>query len=77
MVQARIDSQRTSQSVSGLGGSTIYSREPNRKNAVFIGNLTWVSGTLNVLLLSTCTCTCIHALHVHCKYDNLQNQKIH
>ena len=43
MVRARIDSQRTSQSVSGLGGTTIYSREPNRKNAVFVGNLTWVS----------------------------------
>ena len=47
MVRARIDSQRTSQSVSGLGGTTIYSREPNRKNAVFVGNLTWVSSIVD------------------------------
>ena len=42
-VQARIEANRTSQGVatsnSGLG---IFSREPNRKNSVYIGNMNWV-----------------------------------
>lgn len=43
MVQARIDAHKTSH-----GGALpdsflgIYSREPNRKCSIFIGNLTWV-----------------------------------
>ena len=40
-VQARIESNKTSQGVTS-GGTLIYSREPNRKNSIFIGNLTWV-----------------------------------
>jgi len=42
VMKARIESLKTSQSVMGVG-TAIYSREPNRKNAIFIGNLTWVS----------------------------------
>lgn len=41
-VQARVAAGSTSQSVLGLGGPYIYN-EPNKKNSVFIGNLTWVS----------------------------------
>ena len=41
-VQSRIDSSKTSQGILSGGGSTIYSREPNRRNSFFIGNLTWV-----------------------------------
>ena len=41
-VQARLAAGSTSQSVVGLGGPYIYN-EPNKKNSVFIGNLTWVS----------------------------------
>ncbi len=41
-VQARIENNKTSQGVMGNGGTLIYSREPNRKNSIFIGNLTWV-----------------------------------
>ena len=41
-VQARLESNKTSQGILGSGGSLIYSREPNRKNSIFIGNLTWV-----------------------------------
>ncbi len=39
-VQARIEKNKTSQGVVGSG--LAYSREPNRKNSIFIGNLTWV-----------------------------------
>lgn len=45
MVQARISANRTSQSIDMGGGLSIYSREPNRKSSVFIGNLTWVSNS--------------------------------
>ena len=42
-VQARIEANLTSQGVtssnSGLG---IFSREPNRKNSIYIGNMNWV-----------------------------------
>ena len=41
-VQARIDSNKTSQSITSQCLS-IYSREPNKRNSVYIGNMTWVS----------------------------------
>lgn len=42
-VQARIEANLTSQSVSSSGGGlSIFSREPNRKNSVFVGNMNWV-----------------------------------
>ena len=42
-VQARIEANRTSIGATA-SGTTVYSREPNRKNSFFIGNLTWVCG---------------------------------
>ena len=42
-VQARIESNKTSQSIGGTHSRSIYMRDPNKKNSVFIGNLTWVS----------------------------------
>lgn len=41
-VQARIEANRTSQRQPNAKGPNIYAREPNRKNSIFIGNLTWV-----------------------------------
>jgi hypothetical protein len=42
-IQARIDANLTSQGVTtSAGGLSIFSREPNRKNSVYVGNMTWV-----------------------------------
>lgn len=41
-VQARIESNKTSQSIAATQYLSIYSREPNRRNSVYIGNMTWV-----------------------------------
>ena len=42
-VQARIEANLTSQGVtSSNSGLTIFSREPNKKNSVYIGNMNWV-----------------------------------
>lgn len=51
MVQSRIDTNQTSQSIVTQCLS-IYSREPNKRNSVYIGNMTWVSG--NYWLLMKC-----------------------
>ena len=42
-IQARIEANRTSHSIIGKVGLGIYTRDPNRKNSLFMGNLTWVS----------------------------------
>ena len=42
-IQARIEANRTSHSIIGKVGLGIYIRDPNRKNSLFMGNLTWVS----------------------------------
>ena len=50
-VQARIEANKTSIGATASSGSTLYSREPNRKNAFFIGNLTWVSVYVSVVCM--------------------------
>ena len=66
-VQARISANRTSQSIDTGAGFSIYSREPNRKCSVFIGNLTWVSNSFGwepvqvAPLDSLCVCVCVRA----------------
>ena len=49
-IQARIETNKTSQSiVDNTDVLTIYSREPNKRNSIYIGNLTWV-GVNNVIV---------------------------
>ncbi|XP_019850622.1 PREDICTED: cleavage and polyadenylation specificity factor subunit 6-like [Amphimedon queenslandica] len=48
-VQARIESNKTSQSIGGTHSRSIYMRDPNKKNSVFIGNLTWWTTDMDVL----------------------------
>lgn len=63
-VQARIEANLTSQGVSSSGsGLSIFSREPNRKNSVFIGNMNWVCRQSLVHSHVGCglvSCTCYH-----------------
>lgn len=43
-VLSRIETNKTSQSsFENSDMKTIFSRDPNKRNSVFIGNLTWVS----------------------------------
>lgn len=43
-VLSRIETNKTSQSsLENSDMRTIFSRDPNKRNSVFIGNLTWVS----------------------------------
>ena len=43
-VQSRIETNKTSQSsFENFDTKTMFSRDPNKKNSVFIGNMTWVS----------------------------------
>lgn len=42
-IQSRIEENKTSHSVHGKVGLSIYARDPIRKNSIFLGNLTWVS----------------------------------
>jgi cleavage and polyadenylation specificity factor subunit 6/7 len=48
-VQARIESNKTSQSFSPSQLLTIYSRDPNKKNSIFIGNMTWWTTDIDIL----------------------------
>ena len=68
-IQSRIEENKTSHSIHGKVGLSIYARDPNRKNSIFLGNLTWVSAGGSVreeLLLITCavaTCLCNELLN--------------
>ena len=43
-IQSRIETNKTSQSsFENSDMKTMFSRDPNKKNSVFVGNLTWVS----------------------------------
>ena len=43
-VQSRIETNKTSQSsFENSDIKTIFSRDPNKRNSIFVGNLTWVS----------------------------------
>ncbi|XP_065911551.1 cleavage and polyadenylation specificity factor subunit 6-like [Dysidea avara] len=75
-VQARLAAGSTSQSVVGLGGPYIYN-EPNKKNSVFIGNLTWWTTDQDLLnAFSKCGFKTVKAVKFYENRSNGQSKGI-